>query len=58
MRYSIELVVLDKYHPYFPNQSVFKIYDSLKRQFSYGCYTTHAAAEEMLTRKRHRWLNL
>ena len=54
MRYLIEKVTLDKTHPLWPNQELFKLRDLNTGRLSFGAYTTMEAAERMKEKKNAR----
>lgn len=51
MRYVVEPVDLDKLHPVWPNQKVFKIRDLQENYLSKNCYTSEVVAKEIVKNK-------
>lgn len=43
-RFIVEEVKLDADHPLWPNEIIYKMYDSKYRTYLYGCYVTPEAA--------------
>lgn len=43
-RFIIEEVKLDKEHPLWPSEIVYKIFDTKLDKYRYGCYTTPESA--------------
>ena len=51
MRYVIQRFKLDKNHPLWADEEVYRIVDTFNGFASFSCYTTLEAAEKMLSRK-------
>ena len=51
MRYLVQRIVLDKDHPCWPNEEVFKLLDRNTGHVSFGCYTTLEVAQGVADRK-------
>ena len=57
MRYQIQRFKLDKDHPQWPNEQVYRIADNFTGYVSLSCYTTLESAEKMLDLKLTRLKN-
>jgi hypothetical protein len=51
MRYIVIEVDLDKDHPHWPNQTVWKLKDTKTGEVSFACYKSPSIAKEMCDRK-------